>query len=158
MLAGFVSILLLIATLGAADHCGSSTPSSASSASDARGGRSNGESSPGRLAAESARGLYRVELWPADGEIPIQRLHAWHVRIHDASGEVATVQRIEVDGGMDAHGHGFDTKPRVTNRLPNGDYLIDGVKFHMSGRWQMDLDFVAQPGPDRVRFEIDVGP
>jgi len=38
---------------------------------------------------------------------------------------------------MPAHDHGLPTRPRVTEELGDGDYRLDGVRFHMSGYWEM---------------------
>ena len=39
--------------------------------------------------------------------------------------------------GMPDHDHGLPTQPQVTSRLENGDYLLEGVRFHMPGKWQL---------------------
>jgi hypothetical protein len=48
--------------------------------------------------------------------------------------------QINVNGGMPAHDHGLATSPRVTRYLGEGQYLLEGVRFHMPGEWLMKLD------------------
>jgi hypothetical protein len=72
------------------------------------------------------------------------------VRLADAQGQPVKGARFSVGGGMPQHGHGFPTQPRVTREFEDGSYLLEGMKFSMSG-W---LGIEAAPGPDRVTFNI----
>jgi hypothetical protein len=78
-------------------------------------------------------------------------LHAWQVKVKLTSpaGAPVTHAHIQVDGGMPQHGHGLPTWPQVTRELPDGGYLIEGMKFSMSGWWEIKL---AIDGADRVTF------
>jgi hypothetical protein len=42
----------------------------------------------------------------------------------------------------------------VTRSLGNGDYLVEGVKFHMPGWWVMDFEIQAGGKTDTVRFNL----
>jgi cytochrome c peroxidase len=110
------------------------------------------------ISVRSERGDFDVFLWPDERPVPLRRLHGWTLRIEDASGRRVTPIEISVDGGMPQHAHGFETKPRVTARFENGDYRIEGVKFHMSGAWQMKIHVAADGIIDEAVFEIEVGP
>jgi hypothetical protein len=44
----------------------------------------------------------------------------------------------------------------VTDNLGNGKYVLDGVKFSMSGWWQMKLQIDAAQGSDVVEFNTVV--
>jgi hypothetical protein len=110
------------------------------------------------LTGTSAQGLYQVELWPREGKISLQQLHEWVIRIRDASGEVVIPPRVAIDGGMPQHGHGLVTRPRVTGTLPNGDLLIEGMKFHMGGAWTLRVEIAGPEGADIATFEVQVGP
>ena len=61
---------------------------------------------------------------------------------------------IAVDGGMPAHDHGFPSQPAVTKAIGNGTYLIDGVKFNMSGWWEFRLTIEADGVADEVSFNV----
>jgi cytochrome c peroxidase len=106
----------------------------------------------------SEQDVFRVSVWPEDGEIPLRRLHAWVVRVEDANGARVAPVLLTIDGGMPQHGHGFDTRPQVAQRLQNGDYRIDGMKFHMGGDWQLKLQIATDDLADVVNFEVHVGP
>ncbi len=66
--------------------------------------------------------------------------------------------RIAFDGGMPQHGHGFPTQPRVTREIEPGVYALDGVKFSMTGWWDMRLAIQAGGVADTVVFNVIVEP
>jgi cytochrome c peroxidase len=106
----------------------------------------------------SMQGLFTVHIWPEDKTIPLRALHAWIVRIEDAHGTRVEPTRLILDGGMPQHRHGFNTEPQVTQRMANGDFRIDGIKFHMHGAWQLRLQVTTKTAMDVAEFEIQVGP
>ena len=103
-------------------------------------------------------GQYRVALRPADGEIPLGRLHEWIFHVETVEGRAFRPSRLALSGGMPQHKHGFVTDPRLTRSLGNGDYLVEGVKFHMAGEWTMRFDIVGPAGGDYATFKVQVSP
>lgn len=101
-------------------------------------------------------GLYRVSLMPAEGEVPIAEIHNWIVRVENAEGDVFTPTGLGLRGGMPAHGHGMTVKPQVTRRMDDGSFLIEGMKFHMGGEWQLMVGVRGPKGPDQVSFDFEV--
>jgi hypothetical protein len=65
---------------------------------------------------------------------------------------------FSVGGGMPQHGHGFPTRPRITRELETGTYLLEGVKFSMTGWWEIRLDIQGPQGSDTVTFNTVVTP
>ena len=61
-----------------------------------------------------------------------------------------------VSGGMPAHDHGLPSRPRVTRALGDGAYLLEGLKFHMNGRWEVRLDIEVGGNTDAVVFRFTV--
>ena len=57
---------------------------------------------------------------------------------------------------MPEHDHGLPTAPRVTRELEPGRYLLEGVRFHMGGRWELILQIETAGAADTARFEFDV--
>lgn len=80
---------------------------------------------------------YVVTYSTPDGAPEINRMHSWILHVETDTGEPVEGAEIEVDGGMPAHNHGLPTRPRVTEELGDGDYRLDGVRFHMGGYWEM---------------------
>lgn len=103
---------------------------------------------------KNARFVVRMEP-PATG-VPINAIHEW--RIHLRSPDTAPVSRalIEFAGGMPQHGHGFPTKPRVTREVSPGVYALEGIKFNMTGRWEMRLTIQANAVTDTAVFNVIV--
>jgi len=85
-----------------------------------------------------------------DGPPEINRMHSWILYIESESGEPIEGADIEVDGGMPAHDHGLPTRPRVTEDLGDGYYRLDGVRFHMSGYWEMVVTIRSDEADDTV--------
>ncbi|MDL2356624.1 MAG: FixH family protein [Pseudomonadota bacterium] len=105
-----------------------------------------------RLSRPSAHLAYVVAIRPLEPQVAINRLHAWEIRLTSAAGVPVEHARIAFDGGMPQHGHGFPTSPRVTAELGDGRYRLDGMKFSMSGWWQMKLTIESAIGTDQVTF------
>ena len=83
---------------------------------------------------------YKSELQP----MQINKLHAWIIHVEDAAGESVEGIVIEATGGMPVHDHGMPTRPRVTEALGNGDYRLEGMRFHMAGLWE--ITFLIRDG------------
>ena len=98
-----------------------------------------------------------VELEPPATPAAINQMHAWRIKLATASGEPVPHARIGVDGGMPQHGHGLPTQPRVTRELAQGTYLLEGMKFSMSGWWEIKLAVDAAGVKDTVIFNTLVG-
>jgi hypothetical protein len=110
------------------------------------------------LTHPSQSGKYVVELAPPNPAPRVNQLHSWHIQLHTRSGEPVSQAVIAVSGGMPEHGHGFPTQPRVTAGNAAGDYLLEGMKFNMTGWWQIKLAVEAPMGADAVTFNTVLPP
>lgn len=99
---------------------------------------------------------YVVTLQPPAQPAAINQLHVWRVLLTTPAGVPVAQARIGVDGGMPQHGHGLPTKPQVTRELPDGGYLVEGMKFSMTGWWEIKLAIDGPAGADRVTFNTVV--
>jgi hypothetical protein len=61
-----------------------------------------------------------------------------------------------VDGGMPQHGHGLPTNPEVTEYLGNGDYLVEGMRFQMTGFWEVRFVINSGENSDSITFNLNV--
>jgi hypothetical protein len=104
----------------------------------------------------STAGVYRVSLVPPARPPAINQLHSWTVRLADADGAPVHGASFAVDGGMPRHGHGLPTRPRVTAEVGDGVYRLDGMKFSMTGWWEVKLAIQGAPGSDQVTFNTVV--
>lgn len=104
----------------------------------------------------SDRGLYSVAIEPEGGQVRQNELQAWVVTLTDAADAPVEGATITLDGGMPEHNHGLPTSPAVTAETGAGKYRIEGVKFHMSGWWQLKLAISAAAGPDAATFNLQL--
>jgi hypothetical protein len=107
-------------------------------------------------AKPSAAGMYRVALVPPAQVPAINQMHSWKVTLAAPDGTPVHGATFAVDGGMPQHGHGLPTQPRVTRELADGTYQLDGMKFSMTGWWQVKLDIRGPQGADTVTFNTIV--
>ena len=111
----------------------------------------------GRVAS-SRSGRHRISVRPASEPVALGAMHEWIVRVERTDGAPARPTTVIFDGGMPSHGHGFVTAPRVTRELGDGEFLVEGVKFHMAGAWELRVAVTSAEGSDKASFDISVAP
>ncbi len=104
----------------------------------------------------SAQGRYVVRLEPPAKAPAINQIHAWRITLNAPDGTPVRAARILVDGGMPQHGHGLPTRPQVTREVADGTYLMEGMKFSMTGWWEIKLAIQGGAGADTVVFNTVV--
>ena len=67
-----------------------------------------------------------------------------------------TGQVITVDGGMPIQDHGLPTQPRVTREIAPGYYLLEGLRFHMPGSWELVITIETGDARDVVVIDLDI--
>jgi hypothetical protein len=102
----------------------------------------------------SEQGLYRISYQSGLEPITINQIHSWRLHVETPDGQPVTDATIGVDGDMPQHGHGLPTRPQVTQNLGNGDYLVEGLKFHMHGWWIVEFDITSGGETDHVVFNL----
>ncbi|MFL6693850.1 MAG: FixH family protein [Ramlibacter sp.] len=104
------------------------------------------------LDKNSAAGVYHVALVPPAQAPAVNQMHSWKVKLATPEGAPVHGATFVVDGGMPQHGHGLPTQPRVTRELDEGTYALDGMKFSMTGWWEVKLAIQGPQGADKVTF------
>lgn len=102
----------------------------------------------------SASGNFLLSFRSDSEPPPINRIHAWTLHLGNAQGEPVANAEISVSGGMPEHDHGLPTAPRVTGYLGQGDYRLEGMRFHMSGDWELTVDIRAAGLTDTVTVPL----
>ncbi len=102
----------------------------------------------------SANKLYVVSIEPEQPDIRQGELHAWIATVKTADGKPVDDASITVGGGMPDHNPGLPTAPQMTEHLGEGRYKIDGVKFSMTGWWELRFDVSSAVGSDTVTFNL----
>lgn len=92
------------------------------------------------------------EVWVSDGgsfsvsytsklePIQINQIHQWVLHIAAEGGEAVGDAIIKLEGGMPLHDHGLPTSPIATEYLGDGNYLVEGMRFHMMGDWEITVE------------------
>ncbi|MEP9372544.1 FixH family protein [Mesorhizobium sp. KR1-2] len=106
------------------------------------------------LRQSSAGGAYKIVLEPGTDPVPLRQIHSWTISVTTPAGVPVDGAVIAVDGGMPQHGHGLPTKPQVTKELGHGRYLLEGVKFNMSGWWKLSVRVNGTKGTDEATFNL----
>lgn len=104
----------------------------------------------------SQTGHYRVRYTSKLDPIVINRIHAWTLHVETADGEPVLNADIAVVGGMPEHDHGLPTSPRMTQDLGDGDYLVEGMRFHMNGHWEITISIRAGDYRDDIVIPLEV--
>ena len=101
----------------------------------------------------SDQSLFRISYTP-EGEIRINQIHSWRLHVETPDGRPVENAQITVDGDMPQHGHGLPTRPEVTEYLGQGDYRVEGLKFHMPGWWIVEFEVAVEGKSDHVTFNL----
>lgn len=104
-------------------------------------------------AATSYSKHYHVSYQSKVAPLPLNRIHSWVLHVDTVDGKPVENANISVHGGMPAHKHGLPTQPQVSE-IGNGDYLVEGLKFSMTGLWQLWFDIRKHDITDKVKFTI----
>jgi hypothetical protein len=102
----------------------------------------------------SEKAAFTATYIPPVTPVPVGKLHTWKLHVEDGKGAAVTDAAIMVDGGMPQHGHGLPTRPRVTQNLGSGDYLVEGLRFQMRGWWVIRFTITAGGATDTVVFNL----
>lgn len=108
------------------------------------------------LTHDSVGKKFVVSLEPPATPAAINQIHSWKIRVHSPVGLPIAHAHIAVDGGMPQHGHGLPTQPQVTQELGDGVYLLEGMKFSMTGWWEIKLAIQTPQASDTVTFNTVV--
>ena len=86
--------------------------------------------------------------------LPLNQIHSWVLHVTTLDGKPVEKAMISVYGGMPAHRHGLPTQPKVTE-MADGDYLVEGIKFSMTGMWEMWFNIQVDGVADKTKFVIN---
>ncbi|MGF6853664.1 FixH family protein [Paraburkholderia sp. CI3] len=126
-------------------------------------GTAFGEQAPANLnlalTQQTSTGKYVVALEPPKPGVHIGQIQTWRITLRDASGQLVRGAMIDVSGGMPQHGHGLPTQPQVVQEQGDaGHYLLEGMKFSMTGWWTIKLEVKSPIGTDVVTFNVVLPP
>jgi hypothetical protein len=77
------------------------------------------------------------------------------VEAADAPGVPLEGLALAVDAEMPEHRHGMNVVPRVVELGP-GRFRVEGLRFQMSGWWDLHVDLTRGPWTERAQVRIDL--
>ncbi len=104
---------------------------------------------------ESEKGFFRLSYESQLNPIVINQMHSWTLHIDDADGNAVSDAEITVGGGMPQHNHGLATAPSI-KAVGNGNYQLQGLRFHMMGHWELELNISSGATEDKVVVILDL--
>ncbi len=93
---------------------------------------------------------YRLAYRTQPQKIVIGRPFGMEVTVCAKAGGV--IDGIQIDGFMPDHRHGMNYRP-TTKSLGGGRFQVDGLMFHMPGRWDIHFDIKSGGGSVRLTDE-----
>tara|TARA_B110000858_G_scaffold196741_1_gene256287 strand:+ start:1990 stop:2391 length:402 start_codon:yes stop_codon:yes gene_type:complete len=99
-------------------------------------------------------GGLKIEIYSELSPLSINQIHSWQLRVLDDNNRALELEELLVIGGMPEHDHGLPTQPQLTGRLDNGDYLLEGLRFHMQGLWQIHIEMQVNGLVDTAIIEF----
>ncbi len=104
---------------------------------------------------ESNAGSYVVHVSPPPEELPDNEdfeLRVWIARAA-APHEVAREVKLAVEASMPEHGHGMNRTPKIA-RGEGGEFVVQGMLFHMTGRWELYFDITSGALSERAQVDV----
>lgn len=81
------------------------------------------------------------------------RLQAWITR--EGSRELVPWAELSVDADMPEHLHGMNRVPKVSRQY-DGSFLVEGMLFHMPGRWDLYFDVHEAAIVERAQMALEL--
>jgi hypothetical protein len=101
-------------------------------------------------------GHYEVRFDSQPKPIVINQIQSWVMSVRARDGLCVKGAEITVVGGMPEHNHGLPTAPLVRPGANDCEYLVEGLRFHMSGRWEMNFTIKAGAKTDILMVSMDL--
>ena len=97
---------------------------------------------------------YTVAFVPSRWPIAVGQLFSLTMQVCAEPGRTLPVG-LRVDADMPAHRHGMNYRPTVKELGP-GSYAVEGLMFHMPGRWRFRIELGGGAQVVRLDRELDV--
>ena len=97
-----------------------------------------------------------LEIFSQLDPLKINSIHSWELLLNTADGLPIRGAQVSVFGGMPDHDHGLPTAPVVTGEIAPGRYLLEGMRFHMPGRWLLTIAVVSDQNSQSATLEFQL--
>ena len=99
---------------------------------------------------------YEVRFDSQPKPIVINQIQSWVMYLQTGDGSCVKGAEITVVGGMPEHNHGLPTAPLVRPGENDCEYLVEGLRFHMAGRWELSFKIKAGDKTDVLMVSLDL--
>ncbi|MEM1111527.1 MAG: FixH family protein [Pseudomonadota bacterium] len=107
---------------------------------------------------QSETGRYTMSIEPHSvAAIPLHQIHGWTITLEHVDGKPVTGAVLRFVATMPEHGHGMSTEAEVSPGAAPGQYIAEGVNFHMPGWWQVSVAILDDGHRDLAHFNLTVG-
>lgn len=97
---------------------------------------------------------WRLAMESKPVEIPVaRRRFSLELKITSTRGEKDEMRAVTIDAQMPEHHHGMNVAPTITLER-GGSARADGMLFHMSGKWEVDVDIDDGFTVERAQWDI----
>jgi len=116
------------------------------------------EPAPFTRSAPTTNGRFLVTLEGDPPGPPLNQPFSLRLRAEQVLPEPqsAPVRKVQFHALMPDHDHGMQRTPRLTQTAP-GEYLVEGLLFHMRGRWVVLVDVFAGSASGQAAISFEVG-
>ena len=111
---------------------------------------------PSDGALPSEEGNFLLAWTPSATPLPLNSIHEWTLDLSWRDGRPVEGAAITVEGGMPEHNHGMPTALQAVAMDAPGQYLLEGVRFHMMGKWELELTITADGITDTVTIALSL--
>ena len=144
-----LALAIAVSTSAGCSCCRQSTGDSPAATQPAAGAK---EAIASERELATSQNSYVVVYATQPASIPLNEMFTVTVRVLDKATRTPVAKDIElqVDARMPHHRHGMNTQPQIT-RQSLGMYHVDGMQFHMPGRWELYFDVSADGRTERAQ-------
>lgn len=120
-------------------------------------GETQSTEQPGAGVLTSSDGTYHLRYQITPTPLKLQQTFAITVAIFTdaALSQVAGDITLNVDGRMPQHRHGMNTEP-IVKKTGAGVFQVEGMLFHMAGRWQLIFDITRDGETVRAQTALEL--
>lgn len=99
---------------------------------------------------------YTLTVYSEITPLELNRIHSWELVLSRDDGKPVSDALISVEGGMPLHDHGLPTQPQVNSEVAPGRYLLEGMRFHMPGLWQLLFTISHEDSTETIQLDFEL--
>lgn len=107
------------------------------------------------FSAQTPDGRYEATIQPTPDPIPLNALFTLDLKVKkNEGGALQAGTTILVDATMPDHNHGMNTLPVLAPGKEQGNYVVQGMLFHMPGLWEISIKIQEGDAVSEAKFKV----